>query len=101
MSAGTATGRARSLPTHNHPPPKSTNVHAASVAVVATTCPTCGTISVAFGGTTTSFDLHAGTTKREVVFTVDVGTVQTGTVTVKVTSTNMAVQVDALGASAL
>jgi hypothetical protein len=86
--------------THNDTLTKD-GMHAAAVAVLATKCPTCGVISVTFGGTTKSFDLHAATTKRKVVFIVDVGTVHTGTVTIKVTSTNETVQIDGLGVSAL
>jgi hypothetical protein len=76
-------------------------VHAKKVAAEATVCPTCGSISVAFGGTTKTFSLVAGTTKREQLFVVDVGTMHTGTVTIKVTSSGKQVQIDALGASAV
>jgi hypothetical protein len=86
--------------THNDSLTKA-GVHAKTVAVVAEVCPTCGSISVTFGGTTKAFDLHAATTKREVLFVVDTGAMHTGTVTIKVTSTNKNVQIDGLGASPL
>ncbi|HXJ64667.1 MAG TPA: hypothetical protein VNN79_13010, partial [Actinomycetota bacterium] len=84
--------------THNDSLTKA-NVHGKTVAVVAEVCPSCGAISVTFGGTTKAFDLHAATTKREVLFVVDTGSMHTGTVTIKVTSTNKNVQIDGLGAS--
>ncbi|MFL5798747.1 MAG: hypothetical protein ACJ77A_12550 [Actinomycetota bacterium] len=85
--------------THNDTLTKA--VHAKQVAVEATTCPSCGSISVSFGGVTKSFSLVSGTTKREVLFVVNTGSLHTGTVTIKVTSTAKQVQIDALGTSAL
>jgi hypothetical protein len=47
-----------------------------------------------------SFSLVSGTTNREVLFVFGSGSLHTGTVTIKVTSTSKQVQIDALGTSA-
>jgi hypothetical protein len=86
--------------THNDSLTKA-NVHAREIAVVAEVCPKCGSISLAFGGTTKTFNLQAATTKREVLFVMDTGSVHSGTATIKVTSTGKPVQIDGLGASPL
>jgi Divergent InlB B-repeat domain len=72
-------------------------VHANELAVVATVCPACGSIRVSMAGASHNFSLVGPATKREQVLIFELGTVQTGTVTILVTSSNKRVEIDGLG----
>jgi hypothetical protein len=68
------------------------------LAVVATTCPTCGAVLVRVGGAAVaSWSLHTATTERRVVLVSRRFAARTGTVTVRVISAGKRVEIDGLG----
>jgi hypothetical protein len=70
------------------------------VAVVATRCPTCGTVGVYVNGASVgSVNLYSATTVRQSVVALPPFAYRTGTVMLKVLSTGKFVQVDGLGIS--
>jgi hypothetical protein len=70
------------------------------VAVVATRCPTCGTVGVYVNGTKVgTVNLYSATTVRKAVIALPPFSYRTGTVTLKVLSTGKLIQVDGLGIS--
>jgi hypothetical protein len=75
-----------------------TTVSAKRLAIIATTCATCGTINVYWGATLIkSLNLHSTTTVHKVVLAVTTfAAVQTGTLKITVTSTGKPVIIDGL-----
>jgi hypothetical protein len=70
------------------------------VALVATRCPTCGTVGVYVNGTKVgTINLYSATTVRQAVIALPPFSYRTGTVTLKVLSSGKTVQVDGLGIS--
>jgi hypothetical protein len=70
------------------------------VALVATRCPTCGTVGVYVNGTSVgTINLYSTTTARQAVIALPPFSYRTGTVTLKVLSSGKTVQVDGLGIS--
>ncbi|GAB2979074.1 CHAP domain-containing protein [Nocardioides montaniterrae] len=70
------------------------------IAVVATTCPTCGKVGVFLNGTQIgTADLYATTTRKAQIVTVPVVTLQTGTVTLRVLTNGKPVEIDGIGLS--
>ncbi len=68
--------------------------------LLATRCPTCGTVGVYVGTARVGkIDLAATTTQRQVLFTMPLFSYRTGTVTVKVLSSGRTVQIDGLALS--
>jgi Fibronectin type III domain len=78
-----------------------TSVKAKRVAIVATTCPTCGSIRVYLGSTLLrSISLRSSTTVNGRVITVaDFGSVRSGTLTIKVSTSGRMVRIDGLAVS--
>jgi hypothetical protein len=78
-----------------------TSVRAKQIVLVATSCPTCGTVRVYLGSTLLrSISLYSATSVYRRVFTVaGFSSIRSGTVTVKVSSTGRNVLVDGLGVS--
>ena len=75
-------------------------VRADRVAVVATTCPSCGKVTVAFPGmTATTINLASSTTGQVVVMLPKLRTVSVGALHLTVASTGKPVQIDAVGTS--
>ena len=76
-----------------------TGVVAKRIALVATTCPTCGTVNVYLGSTLLrTISLYSATTvNRNVISVAKFTSVHTGTVTIKVTSSHKPVIIDGLG----
>ena len=70
------------------------------VAIIATKCPNCGSISVKVGSKViANLSLFASTTKVKQLVTLKPFALRTGTVTITVTSSGKSVQIDALGLS--
>jgi len=70
------------------------------VAVVATRCPSCGTVGVYVNGSSVgTVNLYSATTLRKAVISLPPFSYRTGTVTLKVLSTGKLIQVDGLGIS--
>jgi hypothetical protein len=70
------------------------------VSVVATRCPTCGVVGVYVGTSLVgTVNLYAATTQRQVMLTLPAFSLRTGTVVLKILSTNKLVQVDGIGIS--
>jgi hypothetical protein len=70
------------------------------LSLLATRCPTCGTVGVYVGTTLVgTINLAATTTQRQVLFAIAPFSYRTGTVTVKVTSSGRLVQVDGVAIS--
>lgn len=88
FSRATSTGSRMALP----------HVVGRRVGLVVTTCPTCGSVTVAFGGTVRTLGLVSSTTRYRVLLSVDTGALRAGTVTVT-TRSSRAVLVDGLGVS--
>jgi hypothetical protein len=78
-----------------------TGVQAKRISLVATTCPTCGKVQVLLGTTSLkTVNLASRNGQTQQVFTVATfSAVQTGTVTLKVTTAGKQVTVDGLGVS--
>ncbi|MEI7742828.1 MAG: hypothetical protein WCK58_03635 [Chloroflexota bacterium] len=79
-----------------------TGVQARRIAIVVTTCPTCGKVSVYLGSTllkTVSL-VSATTVNKKVITIATFATVRTGTIAIKVVSSGKKVLVDGLVASA-
>ncbi len=78
-----------------------TSVRARQIVLVATSCPTCGTVRVYLGSTLLrSINLYSSTTINRRIFTVAKFTsIRSGTVTVKVSSSRRRVLIDGLGIS--
>ena len=78
-----------------------TGVVAKRIALVATTCPTCGTVDVYLGSTLLrTIDLSSPTrVNRKVISVARFTSVHRGTVTIKVTSSGKPVIIDGLGIS--
>lgn len=76
-----------------------TGVQAKRLVLVATRCSTCGTVAVYMGSTlVANVNLAASTTQRGYHVALPVfGSVRSGTVTIKVTSSGKTVQIDGLG----
>ena len=79
------------------------SVSAKRLAIVATTCPRCGTISVLLGGQLLrSISLRSSATqKRRLIPIANFQQVRTGSLRVKVMSSGSLVRIDALGVSAV
>jgi hypothetical protein len=70
------------------------------VAVVATRCPTCGTVGVYVNGSSVgTVNLYSATTVRQAVIALPPFSYRTGAVTLKVLSSGKSVQLDGLGIS--
>lgn len=70
------------------------------VALVATRCPSCGTVGIYINGTSVgTVNLYSATTLRKAVIALPPFSYRTGTVTLKVLSTGKLIQVDGLGIS--
>jgi hypothetical protein len=73
-------------------------VSADQLMVVATKCPTCGSISLKIGSATVkSWSLSASTTQRQVLLAPTAFSLRKGTVTITVTSSGKRVEIDGLG----
>lgn len=79
------------------------SVSAKRLAIVATTCPRCGALSVFLGGTLLrSINLRSNTTqKRRLIQIANFQQARTGSLRVKVMSSGSLVRIDALGVSAV
>lgn len=75
-----------------------TGVVAKRIAIVATTCPTCGTVSVYWGSTLLrTISLHsASTIDRQLLTAGTFGSVRTGTLTIRIYSSGKQVLIDGL-----
>jgi hypothetical protein len=93
---GTYASTTRSLATLTR-----TNVTGNRGGIIATRCPTCGTVALYLGGTYLgSIDLRASvTTRGSVLFLPRRSTALTGTLTLKVTSSGRLVEIDGIGLS--
>jgi hypothetical protein len=80
-----------------------TSVRAKQIVLVATSCPTCGTVRVYLGSTLLrTISLYSATTIHRHVYVVkQFSSVRTGTVTVKLSSSGRRVIVDGLGISGI
>ena len=78
-----------------------TSVQAKRISIVATTCPTCGSIRVYLGSTLLrSISLaSSATVNRRVIAVAAFTTVRSGTLTLKVTTSGRMVRIDGLGVS--
>ncbi len=78
-----------------------TSVQAKRIAIVATTCPTCGSVRVYLGSTLLrSISLTSSTTlNRKVITVANFSSVRSGTLTVKVSTSRRMVRIDGLAIS--
>ncbi len=78
-----------------------TSVKAKRIAIVATTCPTCGSVRVYLGSTLLrSISLQSSTTvNRRVITVANFSSVRSGTLTIKVSTSRRMVRIDGLAVS--
>jgi hypothetical protein len=77
-----------------------THVRARRVAIVATTCRTCGTIKLTLGTWHQTFRLYSPTSRKEqVLMSSEFGSLHTGTLTIGILSSGKTVKIDGLGVS--
>src|SRR5439155_8837579 len=74
-----------------------TGVHLSRVGVLATVCPTCGVVAIKVGSTTIgNISLQASAIQNQKVLFLPAFAPQTGTVTVKSTSSGKTIKIDGL-----